>query len=230
MVVAADVGLKTPGSDGADAGVVQVSVGSGSRDMTAGPALSLPQVNDALLVGMNLASIEISRGLDVLIVGSVHPARHAALACLQVLTERPLGELTSSEQEQQQIEQALTINQPDRLDPPDVLRTVGGLDIAALTGLILTGAAGRVPVILDGLAAVAAGVVAAHLSPAVRAYLLAGQRSGDPALDVGLRTLGLRPLLDLAIQDAPGCGGVLALHLVEAAARVVNEAAEKKGD
>jgi nicotinate-nucleotide--dimethylbenzimidazole phosphoribosyltransferase len=91
-----------------------------------------------------------------------------------------------------------------------------------MSGLILTAAAARVPVLIDGLPATAAALVAAHLSPGVRAYLLAGQRSGDPAQDVGLRSLGLRPLLDLGITQANGCGGSIALHIVEAAVAINN--------
>lgn len=220
-VVVADVGLK---QSIPEAGIVQVSAGPGTQNMLEKPVLSLPQVNDALLVGMNLASIEISKGLDILVVTAVASgARLPALAVLRLLTERPEIELTNEKKERDWIAAALVLHQPDRLDPLDILRTVGGLDLAALAGLILTGAAARIPVVLDGLGAAAAALLASYLSPAVRAYWLAAHRTGDPALDVALRALGARPLLDLGIKAAPGCGGVLALHLVEAAARLVNE-------
>lgn len=220
-VKVADVGMA---SSLDTAGIVAVSAALGTKDMTQGPALGLPQVNDALLIGMNLASIEISTGMDLLVVGGVGSGRRlSALAILHLLTERPVSELTAHQEERKLIQQAIDVNQPDRLDPLDVLRTVGGLDIAALAGLILTGAAARVPLLLDDLASAAAALIAAHLSPAVRAYLLAGHRSGDPAHDIGLRALGLRPLLDLGMRQSVGCGSVLALHIVEAAARVVNE-------
>ncbi len=221
VVKVADVGMV---SSPQTAGVVSVSAASGTKDMTQGAALGLPQVNDALLIGMNLASIEISTGLDLLVVGGVGSGRRlSALAIMHVLTERPLRELTADQEERELVQKAIEVNQPDRLDPLDVLRTVGGLDISALAGLILTGAAARVPLLLDDLASAAAALIAAHLSPAVRAYLLAGHRSGDSAHDIGLRALGLRPLLDLGVHQSAGCGGVLAVHIVEAAARVVNE-------
>lgn len=217
----ANVGLRNPPEI---AGLVMVSAAPGSKNMVEGAALGLPRVTDAVLIGMNLASIEVSRGLDILVVGGVsRGGRLPSLAALHILTGRPLAELTTEAEEISLLERAIAVNRPERLDPLDIMRTVGGLDIAALTGLILAGAAARVPVILDDLSAAVAALLAAHLSPAVRAYWLAGHRSGDVAHDVALRALGARPLLDLGIAQAPGCGGVLALHIVEAAARLINE-------
>jgi nicotinate-nucleotide--dimethylbenzimidazole phosphoribosyltransferase len=116
-----------------------------------------------------------------------------------------------------------------RGDPGDdalgTLADVGGLEHAALVGVVLSAAADRVPVVLDGLASVAAGVVAMALCPPVRGYLIAGHRSPEPGATVALEHLGLAPLLDLGLRVGEGTGGLLAVPLVTAAARLLAEMA-----
>jgi nicotinate-nucleotide--dimethylbenzimidazole phosphoribosyltransferase len=110
-------------------------------------------------------------------------------------------------------------------DPLTVLSEVGGLEIAALVGFITAGAAARVPVVLDGVIAVAAGLVAARVTPAVTGYLVAGHRSSEPAASVALSALGLEPLVDLGLRLGEGSGAALAVPLVQAAAHILDEMA-----
>jgi nicotinate-nucleotide--dimethylbenzimidazole phosphoribosyltransferase len=110
-------------------------------------------------------------------------------------------------------------------DPLDVLAEVGGLEIAALAGFVVGGAAARVPVVIDGLIAQAALLVAARLCPPCLDYCFAGHRSAEPGSAAALDYLGLEPLLDLDLRLGEGTGAVLALPLLEAAARVLSEMA-----
>ncbi len=106
-----------------------------------------------------------------------------------------------------------------------MLAELGGLEIAALAGFYLGGAARRVPVILDGVIALAAACCAATACPAVVGHLVAGHRSSEPAATLALRWLGLEPLLDLELRLGEGSGAALAVPLVQAAAAIMNEMA-----
>jgi nicotinate-nucleotide--dimethylbenzimidazole phosphoribosyltransferase len=110
-------------------------------------------------------------------------------------------------------------------DPVAVLAAVGGLEHAALAGLILAGAAHRVPVILDGVIAGAAALVAQAMATAVLDACIAGHCSAEPGHAQALRVLGLRPLIDLDLRLGEGTGAVLALPLVQAAAAALRDMA-----
>jgi len=124
------------------------------------------------------------------------------------------------------VDAALTRHgRPDRGDPAGTLASLGGVEIVALAGFIVGGAAAGVPVLLDGVIAAAAALGAAALVPASVGYLIAGHRSSEPGATVALRHLGLDPVLDLELRLGEGTGACLALPVVQAAALVLSEMA-----
>ena len=90
---------------------------------------------------------------------------------------------------------------------------------------MVAGAAAQVPVVVDGVIAVAAALVACAFAPVVAQYLIAGHRSSEPGASVGLAHLGLCPLLDLELRLGEGSGAVLAVPIVQAAAKILGEMA-----
>jgi nicotinate-nucleotide--dimethylbenzimidazole phosphoribosyltransferase len=110
-------------------------------------------------------------------------------------------------------------------EPLAVLASLGGLEIAALAGFIVGGASARLPVLVDGVIAVAAAVVAEALAPGCSAFCFAGHRSSEPGASAGLEHLGLLPLLDLDLHLGEGTGACLALPVLQAGARIVREMA-----
>jgi nicotinate-nucleotide--dimethylbenzimidazole phosphoribosyltransferase len=110
-------------------------------------------------------------------------------------------------------------------DTLGALASLGGLEIAALAGYIVGGAAAGVPVIVDGVIATAALLTAVALCPGCLDYAIAGHRSVEPGSRAALEHLGLRPLLQLDLRLGEGTGACLALPLVQAAARVLGEMA-----
>ncbi|MBV9592223.1 MAG: nicotinate-nucleotide--dimethylbenzimidazole phosphoribosyltransferase, partial [Actinobacteria bacterium] len=120
---------------------------------------------------------------------------------------------------------ALERHRPDPTDPIGVLATVGGLEHAALAGFILGAASRRLPVVLDGVIAGAAALVARALAPDSTAAMIAGHRSAEPGATVALSALGLAPLVDLDLRLGEGSGAGLALPLVQSAARILREVA-----
>lgn len=112
---------------------------------------------------------------------------------------------------------ALALHRLDRADPLGALAAVGGLEIAAMAGFALEAARLGLGVVLDGLIAGAAALVAVGLDPGLGPRLIASHRSAEPAASLALATLGLTPLFDLGLRLGEGTGAVLGLHLVTTA-------------
>jgi nicotinate-nucleotide--dimethylbenzimidazole phosphoribosyltransferase len=110
-------------------------------------------------------------------------------------------------------------------DPVGVLAAFGGFEHAALAGFILGAAALRVPVILDGVISSAAALAASALAPDVTAACFAGHRSTEPGQAIALSHLGLSPLVDLGLRLGEGTGALLALPLIQSAARALRDVA-----
>jgi nicotinate-nucleotide--dimethylbenzimidazole phosphoribosyltransferase len=114
---------------------------------------------------------------------------------------------------------------PASASPFETLADVGGLEIGALAGFVLAAGVARVPVVADGVIALAGVLVAQALAPAVVDHVVAGHRSVEPGATVALAHLGLEPLLDLGPRLGEGTGACLAVPLVQAAARLLGEMA-----
>ncbi len=123
------------------------------------------------------------------------------------------------------VRRALDRNRPDPTDPLGVVAAVGGLEHSALAGFVLGGAAAGVPVLLDGVNAGAAALVAAAIAPAAVGYCLAGHVSAEPGHALALAALGITPLLDLGMRLGEGTGALLALPVVAGAARALQDVA-----
>jgi nicotinate-nucleotide--dimethylbenzimidazole phosphoribosyltransferase len=203
----------------------------GTDDLSKGPAMTREQAARAVLAGAGLAEELASSGVDLLVAGDMGIANTTAAACLiavftgsdaAVVTGPGTGANPSMLAHKCEIvAQALALHRPDPADPLGVLAAVGGLEHAALAGVILSGAADCVPIVLDGVSAGAAALVATALQPDARGYLIAGHRSTEPGATVALNHLGLSPLLALNLRLGEGTGGLLAVPLVVAAAAVL---------
>jgi nicotinate-nucleotide--dimethylbenzimidazole phosphoribosyltransferase len=110
-------------------------------------------------------------------------------------------------------------------DPFEVLRQVGGLELAGLAGVVLGAARASRAVVTDGFIATAAALAAARLCPAARDYLFASHRSAEPGHRVLLEALALRPLVDLDLRLGEGTGAVLCLPMLDAAGAILREMA-----
>lgn len=208
-------------------------VRAGTADLSAGPALRREEAARALLAGAGLAEELVGAGADLLVTGDMGIANTTASACLvAAFTGRAPGEVTGPgagadaatvERKTRLVAAALDRHRPHSGDPLGVLAAVGGLEHAALVGVILSGAADAVPVVLDGLCADAAALAATALCPAVVDYVVAGHRSTEPGAHAALRHLGLVATVDLGLHLGEGTGALLAVPILTAAARVLND-------
>ena len=120
----------------------------------------------------------------------------------------------------QVIEKAIARHRPDWQDPVDVLKKVGGLDIAGLAGVFLGGAAFGIPVVVDGFISAVAALAAERMRPGCTAVMLASHVSAEPAGEMLLEALGLKPVIRAGMCLGEGTGAVAALPLFQMAADV----------
>ncbi len=207
----------------------------GTANMCRGPAMSREEAVAALEAGMEVAEEEIAGGARLIClgdmgIGNTTPSS-AVISCLLGLPPAEVtGKGTGLDGEGWRrkvaiIEKALEVNSPSPSDPLDVLSKVGGMEIAGLCGVALRAASRRVPVVVDGLIAGAAALLAFRFQPRIRDYLFAGHLSAEPGHRLALEALGLRPLLQLDMRLGEGTGAVLASLILEAACRIIREMA-----
>jgi nicotinate-nucleotide--dimethylbenzimidazole phosphoribosyltransferase len=208
----------------------------GTGDLSEEPAMGREEAARAVLAGAGIAGELVeSGGVDLLVTGDMGIGNTTPAACLiAALTGRPAREVTGRgtgiddatlERKIRVVEEALDLHSPDTSDPVGTLAALGGLEHAALAGLILTGAVCGVPIVLDGVVSNSAALVARALAPDCIDYTIAGHLSAEPGARVALDHLGLEPLVDLRMRLGEGTGGLLAVPLVRAAACVLDEMA-----
>lgn len=235
-VVVADLGVAAPLPRHPD--LRDCKIAPGTADMTCGPAMTREQAVRAVEAGIALVETERARGADLIGTGEMGIGNTtAASALVVVLTGAAVESVTGPgtgvdaagrRRKIEAIRRALDLNRPDPADALDTLAKVGGFEIAGLVGVILAGAAYRMPVVLDGFIAGAAALTAVRLKPEARGALLAAHRSAEPGHARVLKALGLEPYLDLGMRLGEGTGTALCISLARAARAVLSEMATFK--
>lgn len=205
-----------------------------TSDLSVGPAMARAEALAGLSAGLEVAAELAERGFDVFLTGDMGIANTTPSAALiAAFTGAPAASVTGRgtgiddptfARKVGIIERALSARPPSA-DPVEVLASLGGFEHAGLAGLILGAAARRIPVVLDGVIAGAAALVAQTLCPRAVEFCFAGHRSVEAGHAVALAQLGLRPLVDLDLRMGEGTGAVLALPLVEASGAILREMA-----
>jgi nicotinate-nucleotide--dimethylbenzimidazole phosphoribosyltransferase len=229
------VDMGVAGSQDWPASVRRCALGSGTADFSVGPAMREADAERAIGIGAAIVAELASRGYRIVATGEMGIGNTTSAAALTSLfTARPPVEVTGRgtgvgddalARKIAVVERALAANRASRERPLEALARLGGFEIAGLVGVILGGAAERMAVVLDGFIAGAAALVAVALAPSAADYLFAGHRSAEPGHSAALASLGLEPILDLGLRLGEGTGAVLALPVLDAAARVLAEMA-----
>ena len=204
--------------------LVARKVAPGTANLARGPAMTREQAGAAIAIGAGLVE-EVAPdcvGTGEMGIGNTTAASALTAALTgadpRAVTGRGTGvDEAAWSRKVGVVRQAIAANRPDPRDPLGVLAALGGFEIAGLVGVILAGAARRVPVVLDGFIATAAALVAVRLRAEAREYLLAAHRSAEPGHRLLLETLGLAPYLDLGMRLGEGTGAALGIGLLRAA-------------
>ena len=232
-VVVADLGVAAPPAD--HPGIVRRRVADGTRSITEGPAMTRDEAVLAITAG---AALVEDAAPDCVGTGEMGIGNSTAASALTaaltgadpaMVTGRGTG-VTDDVwvRKVEAVRRALAVNRLDSGDALGILAALGGLEIAGLVGVILAGAARRVPIVLDGFIATTAALVAARLAPATRDYLIAAHRSAEPGHQRLLEALGLTPYLELGMRLGEGTGAALGIGLVRAALACYREMATFK--
>jgi nicotinate-nucleotide--dimethylbenzimidazole phosphoribosyltransferase len=232
-VVVVDVGVN--GDLDPAPNLLRRKVRHGTANIVDQPAMTRPEAQAALDVGAEVARELVASGARCLLTGDMGIGNTTPSAALiSFFTGQPAADVVGRGTgiddamlvHKVSVVEAALARTSGEVAPDDALgalASLGGLEIAGLVGFIVGGAAAGVPVVVDGVIAAAALVTAAALCPTVTEYCIAGHRSAEPGSRAVLTFLGLRPLLRLELRLGEGTGACLALPLVQAAARILNE-------
>ncbi len=219
----------------ADVVVADVGVSPGTKNFAREPAMTEAEMQEAVERGRAEARRASAEGVALLGLGEMGIGNTtAASAITAALTGLPPSRVTGSgtgldesgrRRKIEVIERALALHELEPREPLGVLRSVGGLEIAALAGLSLEAAARRLAVVVDGFIASAAFAVAFKLEPRVKDYAFFSHLSTEPGHRALLDFLGVEPLLDLGLRLGEGTGAALAMPVLGAAIAAHNEMA-----
>jgi nicotinate-nucleotide--dimethylbenzimidazole phosphoribosyltransferase len=215
-----------------DLPIFHKKIGKGTANFALAPAMSRADAVRSVEAGIEIVNqLADDEGLDLLGagdmgIGNTTPSS-AIIAAFSGLPVRSVtGRGTGIDDAMlankiRVIEQALALHRPDPADALDVLAKVGGFEIGGLAGLVIGAAARSIPVLCDGLISTAGALIACELAPAAKAYLFASHNSVEIGHRCMLERMGLTPLLNLDFRLGEGTGAAVAMHLLDAATRVL---------
>ena len=216
-------------------GLVHAKVMRGTKNFAKGPAMSRDEALAAVKVGIDMAEQCRAEGVGLVGTGEMGIGNTTpSSAIIAAFSGKSVAEVTHRGtgindaaliNKVRVIEEGLKLNRPDPNDPLDVLAKVGGLEIAAIAGLVLGCAANRIPVVIDGFISTAGALIASELSPHAREYMFAAHESVEIGHRFMLERIGLRPMLDLGLRLGEGTGAALAMTLIDAGLKILAEMA-----
>ena len=250
-VLPVDIGINDPDPV---PGVFECKVVQGTKDFLKEPAMTEAEVMQALITGIELAKWCAEEGVTMLgtgemgigntttscavvsallgsapssIVGRGAGASDAMLARKQEVIEQAMlkyGFLTEEEVRGGAGPEAGK-RHAENVDAFEILRCVGGLDIAGMAGVFIGGAMSHIPVVIDGVISGAAALIAEMLVPGTKDYALASHIGSEPALKVILEKLGLKAVIDAKMALGEGTGAALFFTMMDTVMTVASSAA-----
>lgn len=211
-------------------------VRAGSRNLAREPALTVEEFRSAWAIGEIQAAEAIDDGIVVVAAGEMGIGNTTPASCLiALLTDHPaevvVGPGAGSDQEviarkldvvRTAVQKARTFHQ---CDPEFAMASVCGLEIAAMAGFYHTAASGGLTIVLDGVIATAAALIAERLHPGTARSMIAAHLSAEPGHGFALKQLGLVPVLDdWGMRLGEGTGALLLMPLLDAAAAITQMA------
>jgi len=229
------VNLGTAFDTGELPGVLQCNLGKGTANFAQTAAMTESQLAAALQAGSDSAARAAKSGAALFIggeMGIANTTAAAALACvlLKLQPQQLAGPGTGLDQAGVQhkaavVARALALHEAYLGDPLEVLRRLGGFEIAALTGAFIGCAQRGIPVLVDGYITTAAALLAVRIQPSVADWLMYAHRSAEPGHILMLDALQAKPLLNLGMRLGEGSGAAVAVTIIRLACALHNEMA-----
>lgn len=239
-VVCVDMGVN---ADLEHPNLISRKVRKGTRNMAREAALTLDETVQAIQAGVEVVDELVEKGYRLFAMGEMgigNTTASAAILCALTGLDAivAVGRGTGIDDGKwlhkvSVVNKALDVNglRVDEVNKSsaeyalDVLRKVGGLEIAGLVGVILGAAKNRCPVVVDGFISSAAALVASRLAPLSASYMLASHLSQEQGHAKLLEAVGLAAMLQMDMRLGEGTGAVLAFNLIDAAGRIMKEMA-----
>ena len=214
-------------------GLVDKKIAKGTGSFTVGRAMTRDEAIRSVEAGIDIVLAE--KELDMVGTGDMGIGNTSPSAAItSIYTGKPVAEVTGRgtgiddkglKNKIELIEKGIALNKPDKSDALDVLSKVGGFEIGGLAGVILGGAMRKVPVVIDGFISTAAALIAVNIEPGAREYLIASHNSVENGHRHALEYLQLKPILNLELRLGEGTGAALAMNIIEASVKILNEMA-----
>ena len=228
-IVVVDMGVA---ADINEPGLIVKKIGYGTRNMVKGAAMSREDAIKAIEAGITVFEEEYEKGIEIvgtgdMGIGNTTPSSAIIAAVVgcdpKLVTGRGTGiDDISLGKKINAIKKAIEINGPFE-DAIDLLSKLGGFEIAGITGVILSAASHRVPVVIDGFISGASAIVAGEIEPRSKNFIFASHKSVEIGHKVILDHLGLSPILNLNMRLGEGTGAALAMSIIEASSKILNE-------
>ncbi|MGL5985240.1 MAG: nicotinate-nucleotide--dimethylbenzimidazole phosphoribosyltransferase [Cetobacterium sp.] len=200
----------------------------GTKNFVKEPAMSLNEVIKAIQVGIEM--IEEKKEYDFFSNGEMGICNTTtSSAILFALTKKDINSVVGSgaglskkelEHKKNIIKTSVQKYELFDKNPIEILRTVGGLDIACMVGLYLGSAIQKKPMLIDGFISAVAALVAIKIEPKVKDYLIATHMSEEPGMKIAMEELGLKTFLQMEMRLGEGTGAVLAYPILKAAVEI----------
>ncbi len=216
-------------------GLLCRKVKAGTDNLARGPAMKVDEALAAIGVGVQTAREAIEDGANMLGTGEMGIANTTpSAAMLAVLLEVEPEEITGRgtgiddaalHHKIFVIKKGIEVNKKQCGSPLEILACLGGLEIAAICGMILECARSRVPVVVDGFISSAAALTAIKMKAEVADYCFFSHMSAEHGHRLFFEKIGQAPLLDLGMRLGEGTGAALAMGIIDAGVKIMNEMA-----
>lgn len=208
-------------------GVLDKKIRCGTRNFRKEPAMTQDEAVRAVFAGIEVVRDCVQKGYRILAtgemgIGNTTTSSAVAAALLRCDAAKVTGRGAGLSDEKlihkrQIVSEAIVKYRLWDAEPLRVLQTVGGLDIAGLTGICIGGALFHVPVVLDGVISMVAALAAERIVPGTVQYLIPSHKGKEPAVDMLTAELGMEPVIDASMALGEGTGAVMMLSLLEMA-------------
>lgn len=208
-------------------------IAHGTANFARGPAMSRKEAEQSILFGFQEASRLYQNGVEILGTGDMGIGNTTPSAAIgAVICGAEPGEMVGRgtgvdikglTRKRDAVARGIAVNNPNPADGLDVLAKVGGFEIGAIAGCVLSAGFNRRPVVIDGFISTAGALIAQVLCPSVKDYLFAGHRSEETGHRTMLEYLELDPILDLGMRLGEGTGGALAMSIMQGAVSIFRE-------
>lgn len=206
-------------------------IAHGTRNCRVNMAMTLDQAHAAIRAGMEIADAMV--GNLIACAGIGVGSHESAALVLSALTNEPVHNLVvtpnmapEDETRLMMVLQAAQARHRDLTDPVEVLAAYGGFEIAMMVGVMLVASSKRRLIMVDGMPACAALMVAARIAPTVTDYCVFCRSHGHPGLTTALGLFKSMALLELGMESTDGTGATLAFPLMLSSAALLTEVAE----